>query len=172
MKHVLLVLFSFFALNSNAQIFEYKRVLDKFDDVINEEQIKTLISYTDSTFVFEEKGKTPVTYRVLQYADNKSRGNKENIVNLVDNVYGYQECWFVVLESNYKSFIKAYTMADSESDEELRNKMYSKMHTDYVCWIVHRVVTTQYSHSILGEHYWIQKGDMGTVDRIVYSKIR
>lgn len=76
---------------SNAQIFTDKIVYDKFDDVISHRDVKTIITKTDTTITFEEKGGAPTEYKIVcqEYAE----GNEDNIVNVYDNLYGYETCW-------------------------------------------------------------------------------
>lgn len=76
---------------SNAQpslIFTRKIIFDKFEDVVFDENIKTLVTiYSDAIFI-EEKGDYPVKLKVGDIVDVK--GDKDNIVKLYDNIYGYQ----------------------------------------------------------------------------------
>lgn len=73
-------------------IFTKFEHLDRFDDVITSKQVKTLITKTDSTFVVETKGQKTVVYR---YNDNPLLathiGRRDSLVNLVGNVYGYED---------------------------------------------------------------------------------
>lgn len=39
---------------------------DKFDDVVWEKEIKTLVTKTDSTIIIETKGTKPVEYYILE----------------------------------------------------------------------------------------------------------
>ena len=171
MKKILLLLLSIvpFAANAQSFILTQKTVLDKFDDVLLERDQKTIVSKTDSTFVIEEKGRKPVTYRILNYVDFNSKGDKDNIVNLVDNVYGYQECWAVILESDAQGYFTEYTSLILETDKEKLQKGIEKLIEKFCYYITRRVVTTQYTNHILGQYIWIQKGENN--GRTIYSKI-
>ena len=171
MKKILLLLLFIvpFAANAQSYILTKKTVLDKFDDVLLERDQKTIVSKTDSTFVIEEKGRKPVTYRILNYADFNSMGDKENIVNLVDNVYGYQECWAVILESDAQGYFTEYTSLILETDKEKLQKGIEKLIERFCYYITRRVVTTQSVNYILGQHIWIQKGDNN--GRTIYSRM-
>ena len=158
-----------FVANAQSYILTQKMVVDKFNDVISNKEQKTIVSKTDSTFVIEEKGKEPVTYRILHYAEYNSKGDKDNIVNLVDNVYGYQECWAVILESDVPEYNTEYASLIFEPDKEKLNKRLEKLVERFCYYITRRVVTTQYTHHILGQHIWVQKGDNN--GRTIYSKI-
>ena len=171
MKKILLLLLFIvpFAANAQSYILTKKRVLDKFDDVLLERDQKTIVSKTDSTFVIEEKGRKPVTYRILNYVDFNSKGDKDNIVNLVDNVYGYQECWTVILESDAQGYFTEYTRLVLETDKEKLQKGIEKLIERFCYYITRRVVTTQSVNYILGQHIWIQKGDNN--GRTIYSRM-
>ena len=171
MKKILLLLLFIvpFVANAQSYILTKKTVLDKFDDVLLERDQKTIVSKTDSTFVIEEKGRKPVTYRILNYVDFNSKGDKDNIVNLVDNVYGYQECWAVILESDVPGYNTEYASLIFEPDKEKRQKGIEKLIERFCYYITRRVVTTQSVHYILGQHIWIQKGDNN--GRTIYSRM-
>ena len=171
MKKILLLLLLIvpFVAHAQSYILTKKTVLDKFDDVLLERDQKTIVSKTDSTFVIEEKEKEPVTYRILHYAEYNSKGDKDNIVNLVDNVYGYQECWAVILESDAQGYFTEYTSLILETDKEKRQKGIEKLIERFCYYITRRVVTTQSVHYILGQHIWIQKGDNN--GRTIYSRM-
>ena len=147
-----------FVANAQSYILTKKMVMDKFDDVLLDRDQKTIVTKSDSTFVIEEKGKEPVTYRILNYAEYNSKGDKDNIVNLVDNVYGYQECWAVILESDVPEYNTEYASLIFEPDKEKRNKGIEKLIERFYYYITSRVITTQYTHHILGQHICIQKG--------------
>ena len=168
MRKIILLFLMGIALSANAQIFTQKRVLDKFDDVISDRDQKTIIEKTDSTFIIEEKGKDPVTYVIESFAQYNSKGDKDNIVNLVENVYGYQECWCVILASDALNYQNEYLNCILEKDETKRMKDIEKMVDKYCYYITRRVVTTQYTHDYIAEHVWVQKGDKN--GRTIYSK--
>ncbi len=153
---------------TNAQIFTHKMILDKFDDVVSQCAIKTIIEKNDTSFIIEEKGKKPTVYIIQNYADYQSMGSKDNIVNLVGNVYGYQECWFVISEKDMIHYGQAYKSAAMEKDMDKRWSIIEKMTKDYGYYIVHRVVTTQYTPHILNEYCWVEK--VVNNERTLYSK--
>ena len=70
---------------ADAQIFTHKEIKDKFDDVVSEREIKTLIEKNDTAIIIEEKGNEPVTYITPYYLEMPSVGSKDNIVQLVGN---------------------------------------------------------------------------------------
>lgn len=152
----------------NAQIFTHKQILDKFDDVVFQRDIKTIVEKNDTTFIIEEKGASPITYLIENPIESNFLGSEDNIVNLVGNVYGYQECWCVIMKNDVENYAAAYLAAFAEFDETKRNALISKMVEEYCYYIVHRVVISQYTHELLSELYWIQKGDND--GRTIYSK--
>ena len=95
-KFLILILTTLVFAVADAQIFTQKEIRDKFNDVVSKREIKTLITKNDTAIIIEEKGKEPVTYKVLFEFDSK--GSEDNIVRLVDNVYGYEKSWIVVLD--------------------------------------------------------------------------
>lgn len=87
-KFLILILTTLVFTVADAQIFTHKQIRDKFDDIVSECDIKTLIEKNDTAFIIEEKGNEPVTYKILNEIEFK--GSKDNIVQLVGNVYGCQ----------------------------------------------------------------------------------
>ena len=136
---------------ADAQIFTHKMVKDKFDDVVSECDIKTLITKNDTAIIIEEKGNEPVTYVIRYPSTLLSVGGKDDIVRLVNNVYGYQECWYVLLEKDIKDYVL----------------------DNCTLLITHRVVTDQFGTKLLYEYYWIEKAyQNGNYERTIYgSKI-
>ena len=173
MKKILLLLLLIvpFVANAQSYILTKKIVMDKFNDILLDRDQKSIVTKTDSIFVIEEKGRKPVTYRILNYSEDNSKGDKDNIVNLIDNVYGYQECWAVILESDVPGYNMEYTSLIFEPDKEKRNKGIEKLIERFYYYIIHRVVTTQYTHRYLSEHFWVQKAvENGMDERTIYSR--
>lgn len=169
-KFLILILTALVTVAADAQIFTYKVIRDKFDDVVSECEIKTLITKNDTTFIIEEKGNEPVTYKIL--FEDESMGSKDNIVQLVGNVYGYQESWGVILEKDFKDCLLDISALSNEEDNSKRNDLRSKLIEKYCNFITHRVVTRQYDTKLLSEHYWIEKAyQNGNYERTIYSII-
>ena len=110
---------------SNAQpslIFTRKIIFDKFDDVVFDENIKTLVTiYSDAIFI-EEKGNYPVELKVGDIVD--VRGDKDNIVKLYDNIYGYQVVRLCYTDNG--TFLLTYRVVADK---------YSKTVTDEIVWV-------------------------------------
>lgn len=161
-KILILILTALVTVAADAQIFTHKMIKDKFDDVVSEREIKTLIEKNDTAIIIEEKGNEPVTYITPYYLKMPSVGSKDNIVQLVGNVYGYEKSWGVILEKDFKDYQSAF------SNEEDVSKLIEK----YYYFITHRVVTDKYGLQFLSEHYLIEKiSKNGNHERIIYSKI-
>lgn len=169
-KIILSTIYALISLSCNAQIYTSVKYLDKFDDAIKVEQRKSLISKTDSTFVIEEKGKKPVVYYIINSISSGTRGSKDDVVNLVGNVYGYEETWCVVRSDMYDNFLKANIKYIQETTEENMKDVEK-----YWLFAVHRTITTQFSASYIDDIFWLQDDlnddKLGNgVNRIVYSK--
>lgn len=169
-KFLILILTALVTVAANAQIFTHKLIRDKFDDIVSEREIKTLVTKNDTTFIIEEKGNEPVTYKIL--FEDETMGSKDNIVQLVGNVYGYQESWGVILEKDFKDCLLDISALSNEEDVSKRNDLRSKLIEKYCNFITHRVVTRQYDTKLLYEYYWIEKAyQNGNYERTIYSKI-
>ena len=167
---IFLLFFSFCALCGYAQLYTKIEHFDKFDDVIKEETRKTLITKTDTSFVIEEKGREPVTYYIVNKSSTDIQGSKDDIVNLVANVYGYQTKRMVVrsdLIGKYRDAFAKYLQ--NPSDENLM------LVASFVNYATHRTITTQYTGTYQTELFWLEddpdNSKLGKgVSRIIYSK--
>lgn len=169
-KFLILILTTLVFAVADAQIFTQKTIRDKFDDVVSKREIKTLITKNDTAFIIEEKGKKPVTFKILN--ELEFNGSKDNIVQLVGNVYGYEEHWCVILEKDIKDYFLDYIAMLNETDDSKRHDLISKLIEKYSYYITHRVVTDEYGLQFLFEHYWIEKASFnGDNERTIYSKI-
>ena len=168
-KFLILILTTLVFAVADAQIFTQKQIRDKFDDVVSKREIKTLITKNDTAIIIEEKGKKSVTFKILN--EIGFNGNKDNIVQLVGNVYGYEECWCVILEKDVKDYFLDISALSNEEDDSKRDDLISKLIEKYYNYITHRVVTTKYGTVLLGEYYWIVKASFnGDNERTIYSK--
>lgn len=168
-KFLILILTTLVFAVADAQIFTQKEIRDKFDDVVSKREIKTLITKNDTAIIIEEKGKEPVTFKILNVIGFD--GSKDNIVQLVGNVYGYEECWCVILEKYVKDYFLDISTLSNEEDDSKRHDLISKLVEKYCNFITHRVVTTKYGTELLGEYYWIVKASFnGDNERTIYSK--
>ena len=168
-KFLILILTTLVFAVADAQIFTQKKIRDKFDDVVSKREIKTLITKNDTAIIIEEKGKEPVTFKILN--ELEFMGSKDNIVHLVNNVYGYEERWCVILEKDVKDYFLDISALSNEEDDSKRDDLISKLIEKYCNFITHRVVTDKYGLRFLFEHYWIEKPSFnGNNERTIYSK--
>lgn len=169
-KLLTLLFFSFFAMFSYAQLFTKIAHYDKFDDVIKEETRKTLITETDSTIVIEEKGREPVTYYIVNKSSTDIQGSKDDIVNLVADVYGYQTKRMVVRSDLIEKYQDAFAKYLQNSSHE--NLM---LVASFVNYATHRTITTQYTGTYQTELFWLEddpdNSKLGpAVSRIIYTR--
>ena len=168
-KFLILILTTLVFAVADAQIFTQKEIRDKFDDVVSKREIKTLITKNDTAIIIEEKGKKSVTYLIL--SEIETMGSKDNIVQLVGNVYGYEKEWVVILEKDVKDYFLDISALSNEEDDSKRHDLISKLVEKYCNFITHRVVTDKYGLQFLSEYYWIQKASFnGNNERTIYSK--
>lgn len=102
MKKMLLSLLLIFVTSvANAQgIYTKIQKYDKFDDVVWEKDIKTLIdkslSITTSKITIETKGQKPVEYICYEGPGFSAHdGSRDSLSNLVSNVYGYEDLYYI-----------------------------------------------------------------------------
>ena len=165
-----LLLILMMSLTSYGQIYSVKGYLDKFDDIIKSKTIKTLITKTDSTFIFEEKGLKPVEYYILFYLDAGSVGDKDNLVDLTGKgVYGYQDCWVVIKMKDKDDYSELY-------EKVIRKEIEKEELEKYILYIIHRTVSRySFEFEYDSDYFWIEneKNDnkLGKdVNRIVYLR--
>lgn len=169
-KIISTIVFCLSVLTANAQLFTSIKYFDKFDDVLKTETCKTLITRTDSTFIIEEKGKKPKVYYIVSDAQSLYMGDKDNIVNLANNVYGYQSGWWIIKNEDKDRFFEDFKkVAEGKCEAEYLEK--------YLLSLVHRVISRyQFSFYYDGEYLWIENESpednrLGTnVNRIIYIR--
>ena len=183
MKKILFsFLFGIIGFSCNAQIFTTQEQYDKFDDVIKSENMKTLISkrqIDDNWLKFTIETKNAEIKEYLCYMPNimsVSYGNEEDVIELTDGVYGYQNdyvCCEINDSADYQFYIlcAAHVIDSLYQKESPTNKIsYLRQITkDNYFVLTERVVTTQYAHTFLNRYFWIRKNDGS---RIIYSNER
>jgi len=159
MRRILGIILGLFVwICSYGQIYTTVKYLDKFDDVVKEQTIKTIVEKTDSTFIVETKGKEPIEYVLVMNNILDSAGSNDETVNLFDNVYGYQESWYVMTKEDFNKWKEVGTLPAGQ----------------FLLTIVHRVIKTQFSHDFVSELFWVQDEKhthLGKdIDRIIYRR--
>lgn len=168
MRKILTAILVVITMSINAQIFTQKTVIDKFDDVEFTKELKSIIDKSDSTIVLEEKGGNKAIFVILNPLEINCAGRADSIVNIVGNVYGYQECWSTVLAEDASEYMQQYIKCIFEEDKEESDKKIKSLIMDYCYYVTHRVVVSKYTHTLESEYYWISKADRD--GRVVYSK--
>lgn len=160
MEKIILFIFAcIFSISIDAQGL-YKSVVnyDKFDDVISEKTIKTLIELDRNKhkITIETKGSEPKVYIYL--FDPESTGTKENPVNLTGNLWGYQEEFGCIPLEKAEALIKEIEERASEikGNEALVRKLFEKYE---LANIVLRTIVNQYTHDYISKVAWIQYVD-------------
>lgn len=168
-KLFVVVLLALSCLCTNAQIFTKKTVYDKFDDVISDKTIKTLITCDENEdlITIEEKGSAPTEYVILNISESGTEGSKDEIVNLVTTVYGYQTTWCVIKKQDEDAYSRIYTDMVYEEDKDVRSEYISQL-SKYWLFITNRVIVTRYTHDYDTEYWWISDGKNN--GRTIYSK--
>ena len=165
------------SLSMNAQIFNTILKYDKFDDVINSESHKTLITQTDTTFVVEEKGRKPVVYWIISKMDEFSKGDKDHVANIVNNIYGYEDTWCTIRYDERDQYFDEIEQIAKEANGDVDNvndKIQGLLR--YYYNITHRVIS-RYSFEFYydSDYLWISPSNKENnylgegVDRVVYT---
>lgn len=144
MKKILIVLMLCLVniMSFGQDIFTKKIVYDKWYDVIFNKDVKTIMTVTDSTFVFETKGEKPITYIKLVYFTGDSigtlptvfhLGTEDKPIELSPNVYGYEVNYIVFEENDFrqnggKALLLCFTL-------RVVTDKYGLIKTDYIILI-------------------------------------
>jgi hypothetical protein len=179
MKKVILFLFVVMCvLCANAQgIYTKVTKYDKFDDVVWTRQVKTLITQTDTTFVIETKGEKPTEYRYLDtILFSSHEGRRDSIVNLVADVYGFQDKYVVFTQSDIDECVDKVMEELKDLPDSLVYKAKIKMlvvmeligRMDKLPQITIRYISKySFSYEYDTDLFWIRFPD-GT--RLIYKK--
>ena len=170
-KILFIIAFLSVAFTSNAQNYYNKKMyVDNSGNVKKTERQKTLITKTDSTFVIVEKGKQPIVWLILNVSNDLTLGSKENIVRLVDDVYGYQTAWSVIRLDQKEEYAQArQAFIDQPNDENMRRM------SSFWLYAVQRVVAARHTGTYVSDVFWLSDEShddkLGkNISRVVYSK--
>ena len=186
MKRIVLLALLFVTMISHAQeIYTKITKYDKFDDVVSEKVIKTILTKTDSTFIIETKGKKPIVYRFIETPGLAFHiGRKDSLVNLVADVYGFQDNYELITEELYNEVIaevreKQQKLAQNESIDSLlqTDSLFQKIYKlSLYCIILSKKTPTltirtiskyKYLYEYKTDLFWIRFKDGS---RIIYTK--
>jgi len=154
---------------------------DKFDDVVWKKDKKTLITKTDSTFIIETKGQTPEEYYYIDtYLLAYHTGSRDSIVNLVENVWGYEDQYKVFTKKEKDEFFQAaleemkyspdsLVLSDNYSTT-LSMLIYRQMlkSIDKLPTIIIRTISRyNFQFEYKNDYFWVEFPDK---TRIIYTK--
>lgn len=177
-KFITTSLIAFWALAMSAQgIYTRVKKYDKFDDVIYEKTIKTLVTKTYDKIIFETKGSKPVEYYYEEdswFADHI--GSRDSVVNLVNDVYGYEDCYNVFPKDTIDVVEKIVSEKAKNTPDSLLTydriaamqkwELFRRIHN--APEVVFRTISkTSYSFMYDTDYVWIRFKDGS---RIIYSK--
>lgn len=162
----------------NAQgIYTKVMKLDKFDDVVSEKIVKTLITKTDSTFIVETKGQKPIEYRYFDFPLFAiHNGGRDSLVNLVEDVYGFEDKYIAITEEARKKIHdeREKTIKNIPDSLELEERANMLMATDFLSTMdklptitVRTISKYRYIYEYDTDLFWIRFEDGS---RLIYSK--
>lgn len=149
---------------SSQEIYNYRLLFDKFDDKLEQRCIKTIVTNTDSTIVFETKGKPSITYYKLSFLSNGEisdyiHGSKDKPDNLVYDVYGIETGYLCINKNGIEYMKKCLNDSILIEYEHLQEFMYD---------VIFRTITTQYTGSYINKLCWIR--DYKTCSREIFTR--
>lgn len=177
-RTVWLFCFLVVALCINAQgIYTKVMKYDKFDDVVWSKNVKTLITQTDTTFVFETKGQKPETYRYVDMPLMAIHvGSRDSLENLVADIWGYESQYFAIT-NNIREEVRTETekqisdMNDTQLTDEETNVLLAAnliKRIDELPVITTRTISKyHFTYEYDTDYVWIKFKDGS---RLVYSK--
>lgn len=177
-KFFFLLLFAMYVCIANAQgIYTKVTKYDKFDDVEWTKNVKTLITQTDTAFIFETKGSAPEIYR---YIDTElfavHYGRRDSLTNLVADIWGY-ESQYITITDNVKKEVSDEFVAEwnslpdslkTENNRSLTIALLLMRKADVLPTITVRTVSKyKFSYEYQTDLIWIKFEDGS---RIIYEK--
>lgn len=158
MKKLFFLLIGLVALSCSAQETFGQKSTEDFYGETKKEQIRTrVICYGESfgdSIVFYEKGRKPKTYIII---GNVTRdGDKDNCVNLISNVYGYDVSYPCITKDEWDKI----STSNDPKDPDI----------GYI--ITYRTITLQYTCSFLRKLWFIDRIKIKTgtsLDKVIYD---
>lgn len=167
MRILLVTLLFVSVLPCNAQIFTRTIYMDKFDDIQKETLAKTIIYKTDSTITFETKGKKPIVYYRGNQTLDSYIGSVKNPKNLIEDVYGYEEKFFV-FDVNPVTICMGLFEKGLNNENTSQQELESLKPENHSLYITHRVVSKyEFVFEYKNEYWWI---NYPNGSRILYIK--
>lgn len=112
-------------------LYSHLYVYDRFDDVLCTKKIKTLIKEGENTITIETKGEKPLVYFVV---NEERTGSRQDVVNLVNNLYGYERSLTVVPDAMSMVFLSTYNKlkAAGQLDDAQMDMLMQRYNGAYV----------------------------------------
>lgn len=161
-------------------IYTHITKYDKFDDVEWKEDIKTLITKTENTFVIETKGSEPETYVYFEVPYLSTHiGRRDSLVNLVTDVWGYESQYKIIPQNRFEELFSELekrgvmdllnTTEETETFQETLSLilMGVLLEMDLPTIVIRNVSKFRYTYEYSAEYFWIQYSDGS---RVIYSK--
>lgn len=147
-----------------AQLYTSKHVIDKFEDVLSLEEIKTIVDIdeTKGLITIETKGSDPVVMHIL--FEGTSTGTIEEPTVVYRNLYGYERTWCIYKpeDADKVNYLKIKAEKLEITPEELVAKFKEFGYT-----ATKRVLLEEYTNRYKRECFWIE--DLRTSTRQVYT---
>lgn len=170
MKKILfLLVFSCISFLAYSQIYKRVCFLDRNDNILKRGEYITKIYQTDTTFIIDDKKEGTTIYYILDRVQNITIGNRNYVVDLGNNVLGYQEGWCVVKYDKLPEYNELYKKYMSGSYEVTVRNLQK-----YWIMVVKRTITSRDKVEI-NSLFWLEdflnKDRLGKdVNRIIYFK--
>lgn len=163
MKKIILLLLCCCFISAKAQVFKYKIVTDRFEDIVSHKEKKTIITMQDSIISFEEKGKKPIKY-IITKGSFESKGSKDSIVNIGKtgkDIYGYIENRSAIKYSEQESYKKGILdivvqLRNKHIQEQERQDLTLQLMEKFCYIISHYVVVDNVTHELKNEMWEIK----------------
>ena len=173
------------SVTANAQqVFSHITKLDKFDDTVWTRDSKTIITRTDSTIVIETKGKEPEVYWYVDYPlVSDHSGSKDKLENLVDDIWGFEDTYWVVNFKERETFLQTLTSLaekfaaleqEGVRDTEEGDKNFRLHLIEDFLKIRSEMTSITFRYISYSKYYWEYKNNLIWVtypnkDRIIYK---
>lgn len=174
-KIAILSLLFILSLAASAQgIYTKKTKYDKFDDVVWTKNVKTLITKYNDSIVFETKGQQPETFLYVEEEYLALHiGDRDNMENIVSDLYGYETQYIVFPKSMMQEVISEFevSLEELDSDDEkatalIALALLSKL--DETPTVTFRTISSnRYYFDYRTDLVWIKYPDGS---RIIYEK--
>lgn len=162
--HLIISLLLLFANASYAQVYSRKIIMDRYDDILSSENVKTIIRPFSEDGMklisIDEKRHLGKLYCILEDLEERSIGSADHPEVLAGKAYGYQVAWRVTDLRGMKKMTKLIDKEEETGD-------YQDIDRESTI-AVHRVILDPKTNEYVTELWWFQKVKNGR--RIIYEK--